>query len=87
VLESLVDFTNQPFSTVMNTLRPASVANGTIYSVSGAYSGRHQYETPRSAIKYVCQTMSTQLIPVGYKVSNDAKLYAGPESNLYVTNP
>lgn len=87
VIENLTDFTGDNFLTVMNTLRPPSVSNGQVYSVTGSYSGRHQYETPREAIKYVCETMSTEAIPVGYKVSNDAKLYAGPESNLFVTNP
>jgi hypothetical protein len=87
VIENYIDFTSDTFNTVMNTLRPAAVSNGTIYTVTGSYSGRHVYETPRSAIQYVCQTMSTEAIPVGYKVSNDAKLYAGPESNLFVTNP
>jgi len=87
VIENYIDFTSASFNTVMNTLRPASVAAGTNYSVAGTYSGRHVYETPRSAIQYVCETMSTEAIPVGYKVSNDCKLYAGPESNLFVTNP
>lgn len=87
VIEDLTDFTGASFSTVMNGLRPSSVNNGTIYSVTGSYSGRHQYETPRSAIQYVCQTMSTGTAPVGYKVSNDIKLYAGLESDLFVTNP
>jgi hypothetical protein len=87
VIENYVDFTGASFNTVMNTLRPASVAAGTNYSVAGTYSGRHVYETPRSAIQYVCETMSTEAIPVGYKVSNDCKLYAGPESDLFVTNP
>lgn len=87
VIENYVDFTSASFNTVMNTLRPTSVSNGTIYTVTGSYSGRHVYETPRDAIKYVCETMSTEAIPVGYKVSNDAKLYAGPESDLFVTNP
>lgn len=87
VIENDTIFTTAGFTTVMNTLRPAAVSNGTIYTVSGSYSGRHQYETPRSAIQYVCETMSTTAVPVGYKVSNDAKLYAGPESNLFVTTP
>lgn len=87
VIESLTDFTAANFTTVMNTLRPSSVNNGTIYTVTGSYSGRHQYETPRSAIQYVCETMSTGTIPVGWKVSNDIKLYAGPEDQLFVTNP
>lgn len=87
VIEALTDFTGASFSTVMNGLRPVSVNNGTIYSVTGSYSGRHQYETPRSAIQYVCQTMSTGTAPVGYRVTNDIKLNAGLESDLFVTNP
>lgn len=87
VIEALTDFTGASFSTVMNGLRPASVNNGTIYSVTGSYSGRHQYETPRSAIQYVCQTMSTGTAPVGYRVTNEIKLNAGLESDLFVTNP
>jgi len=87
VLESEVVFNGSSFTTVINTLRPSSVSNGTIYTVTGSYAGRHIYETPRSAIKYVCQTMSTTAIPVGYKMNNTGSLDAGPESNLFVTNP
>ena len=87
VIESPVEFNGATFSTVLNTLRPSSVGAGTIHSVSGSYAGRHVYETPRDAIKYVCQIMSTESVPVGYKVTNSAKLDAGPEANLYVTNP
>lgn len=91
VIENLTSFASAGFATVMGAsptgLRPTSVGAGTLYSVSGSYSGRHQYETPRSAIKYVCDTMSTAAIPLGYRVNNNATLDAGPESNLYVTNP
>lgn len=95
VIENLTPFSTAGFPTVMGAttatpiagLRPPSVGAGTIYTVSGSYSGRHQYETSRSAIKYVCDTMSTAAVPVGYRVNNNATLDAGPESNLYVTNP
>lgn len=87
VIETPIEFAGSPFSTVINALRPSSVSNGTIYTVTGSYAGRHVYETPRSAIKYVCETMSTTAIPVGYRVNNNATLDAGPESNLFVTNP
>lgn len=95
VIENLTPFSTAGFATVMGAttatpiagLRPPSVGAGTIYTVSGSYSGRHQYETSRSAIKYVCDTMSTAAVPVGYRVNNNATLDAGPESNLYVTNP
>lgn len=87
VIETPIEFTNQGFTTVINTLRPATVSNGTIYSVTGGYSGRHVYQTPRDAIKYVCDTLSTTTIPVGYKVNNTGSLDAGPESSLFVTTP
>lgn len=87
IIETPIEFTNQGFTTVINALRPATVSNGTIYSVTGGYSGRHVYQTPRDAIKYVCDTLSTTTIPVGYKVNNNGSLDAGPESNLFVTNP
>lgn len=87
IIETPVTFTASTFSGAMSALRPASVSNGTIYPVSGGYSGRHVYETPRSAIKYICDTLSTTAIPVGYRVTNDGKLDAGPESSLFVTSP
>lgn len=87
VIEAETSFNLQSFSTVINTLRPDALDNGTIHAVTGTYSGRHQYETPRAAIKYVCETMSTEEIPVGYRVNNNFTLDAGPESNLFVTTP
>jgi hypothetical protein len=87
VIENLTTFTTAGFSTVINALRPSSVSNGTLYTVTGSYTGRHQYETPRSAIQYVCETMSSTTIPVGYRVNNNATLDAGPESSLFVTSP
>lgn len=87
VIEAETSFNLQSFSTVINTLRPLALDNGTIHTVTGSYSGRHQYETPRAAIKYVCETMSTEAIPIGYKVNNNFTLDAGPETNLFVTTP
>lgn len=87
VIEDLLEFTEEDFDTVIAALRPDSVSNGTNFPVSGTYSGRHQYETPRSAIKYICDTMSTEAVSVGYRVNNDGTLDTGPEADLYVTTP
>ncbi|MBO0654236.1 fibronectin type III domain-containing protein [Streptomyces triculaminicus] len=54
---------------------------------SGTYTGRHQYESPRQAITYVCDTMSTTSVPVSWRVNGNGTLDAGPESNLFVTTP
>ncbi|MGY0062852.1 hypothetical protein ACWY4P_41005 [Streptomyces sp. LZ34] len=89
VYENAVEPASATFATAVTMLLPASgaVTVGTLYSVGGTYSGRHLYETPRKAISYVCDTMSTTSVPVGWRVNGDGTLDAGPESNLYVTNP
>ncbi len=91
VYENAVTPASASFATTINALLPASgagaVTAGTIYSVSGQYTGRHQYETPRTAIGYVCDTMSTTSVPVSWRVNGDGTLDAGPDSNLFVTNP
>ena len=89
IFENAIAPASATFATTINMLLPASgaVTAGTIHSVSGQYTGRHQYETPRTAIDYVCDTMSTTSVPVSWRVNGDGTLDAGPEANLYVTTP
>ncbi|KND45386.1 fibronectin type III domain-containing protein [Streptomyces stelliscabiei] len=89
VFENAVEPASASFATAINMLLPASgaVTAGTIHSVSGTYTGRHQYETPRTAIGYVCDTMSSESVPVSWRVNGDGTLDAGPDSDLFVTNP
>lgn len=89
VYENAVEPASASFATTINSLLPASgsVTAGTIYSVAGTYTGRHIYETPRTAISYVCETMSTTSVPVSWRVNGNGTLDAGPESDLYVTTP
>ena len=91
VYENAITPASASFATTINMLLPASGAGsitaGSIYSVSGTYTGRHIYETPRTAINYVCDTMSTTAIPVAWRVNGNGTLDAGPESNLFVTTP
>jgi len=89
VYENAVAPASTSFATAINMLLPASgaVTAGTIYSVSGQYTGHHQYESPRTAIGYVCDTMSTTSVPVSWRVNGNGTLDAGPDSNLFVTNP
>lgn len=89
VYENAVEPASASFATTINMLLPASgaVTAGTIHSVSGTYTGRHQYETPRTAISYVCDTMSSESVPVSWRVNGDGTLDAGPDSDLFVTNP
>lgn len=89
VYENAIEPASASFATTINMLLPASgaVTAGTIHSVSGTYTGRHQYETPRTAISYVCDTMSSESVPVSWRVNGDGTLDAGPDSDLFVTNP
>ncbi|MCX4813694.1 hypothetical protein OG601_24145 [Streptomyces sp. NBC_01239] len=87
IIENTLTFTNETFANTVRDLLPASVSEGTLYSVAGTFSSTFQFVTPRSAVQYVCDTMSTNSVPVSWRVNGDASLDAGPESSLYVTNP
>jgi hypothetical protein len=89
VYENAIEAASASFADTINMLLPASgaVTAGTIHSVAGTYTGRHQYETPRTAIGYVCDTMSSESVPVSWRVNGDGTLDAGPDSDLFVTNP
>ncbi|MEV8033887.1 hypothetical protein [Streptomyces sp. NPDC086182] len=89
VYENAIEPASTSFATAINMLLPASgaVTAGTIYSVSGQYTGHHQYESPRTAITYVCDTMSTTSVPVSWRVNGTGTLDAGPDSNLFTVNP
>jgi len=89
VYENAVEPASASFAATITMLLPASgaVTAGTLYSVSGTYTGHHQYETPRKAIGYVCDTMSTSSVPVSWRVNGNGTLDAGPDSSLFVTNP
>ena len=91
VYENAITPASASFAATINMLLPASgagaVTAGTIYSVAGQYTGKHQYESPRQAISYVCDTMSTTSVPVSWRVNGNGTLDAGPDANLFVTNP
>lgn len=89
VYENAIEPASASFATTINMLLPASgaITAGTIHSVPGTYTGRHQYETPRTAVSYVCDTMSSESVPVSWRVNGDGTLDAGPDSDLFVTNP
>lgn len=77
-------FTGQTFANTIRALLPASgaITEGTLHSVAGTYTGRHQWESPRKAIAYVCDTFSAE-----YRVNHNGTLDAGLAANLFVTTP
>ncbi|WP_406170356.1 fibronectin type III domain-containing protein [Streptomyces canus] len=89
VYENAVEPASASFADTVTMLLPASgaVTTGTLYSVTGQYTGHHQYESPRSAITYVCDTMSTTSVPVSWRVNGNGTLDAGPDSSLFAATP
>ncbi|MFF8482320.1 fibronectin type III domain-containing protein [Streptomyces antibioticus] len=89
VYENAVTAASASFADTIRMLLPASgaVTEGTLYPVTGTYTGTHQWQSPRDAIQYVCQTMSTTSVPVSWRVNGDGTLDAGPEADLFVTTP
>ncbi|WP_199546585.1 fibronectin type III domain-containing protein [Streptomyces sp. N35] len=90
VLETAVEVNSQTFANTIRALlpTPGPVTEGTLYPVGTTYSGRHVYESPRQAIQYVCDTFAAAAgTPVSWRVNGDGTLDAGPEADLYVTDP
>jgi hypothetical protein len=89
VYENAVTAASASFADTIRMLLPGSgaITEGALYSVAGLYSGTHRYESPRKAIQYVCDTMSTPSTPVSWRVNNTGTIDAGPDSSLFVTTP
>lgn len=76
IIEDEITFNSVNFSTAISGLLPPSVTAGTIGSVSGTYSGIHQWQTPRKAIQYVCDTMSQPPEPINLLTANNSSFEA-----------
>lgn len=82
VIEDLITIDNLTFENTLRALLPASVTEGTLFNIGETFKGTFQYVSPREAIDYVCETLDAE-----WKVSGDARLYAGRASDLFVSNP
>lgn len=72
VIEDEIQLTSVNFATAIQTLLPPAVTVGTVGGVSGTYSGFHQWQTPRKAIQYVCDTMSQAPSPINLISDNNS---------------
>jgi hypothetical protein len=82
VLESAVVLTGATFVNAVRALLPDAVAEGTLTAVAGTITSTFQYQTRRTALDYVVQTMGG-----AYRVNGDGTLDAGPLDSLYYTTP
>lgn len=80
VFETPVVLIAASFATSINALLPSggAVTAGVINSVSGTYTGRHEFQTPRRALDYVADAFSAE-----WRVTGDGKLDAGLATQLY----
>ncbi|MER7131308.1 fibronectin type III domain-containing protein [Streptosporangium saharense] len=84
VFEAAVQITGQTFPATIRALLGSSTAvvEGVLSSVPGAYSGRHQWQSRRKAISYVCDTMGAE-----WRVNGDGTLDAGLATGLFRSAP
>lgn len=85
-------FTSAAYSTVVNTLRPASVGAGTIYPMpsSASYTGGFVWQLPSKALTSFAQQVTQGSAPTQiaeWRVNNNCTLDFGPVASLYQTNP
>lgn len=83
VIETLRTYNAQTLSSVItDLLAGTAIKPGTLHSVTGLYSGTHQWVTPRKAIDYVTSTMNAE-----WRVRGDGYLDVGQVEDLYPTEP
>lgn len=77
---------NDEFHLVIAALLPASgsVTAGSIFNIGENFSSTFQFQNPRDAIDYVCQTVG---VDAAWRVNGDGTLDAGLESQIFQTNP
>jgi hypothetical protein len=75
-----IQVSGQSFANSVRALLPTggAVTEGTLSAIAGTYTGFHQWQTPRSAIDYVCDYF------VGdWRVNGTGTLDAGPATTLF----
>lgn len=77
------------FTGGVRALLPASgaVTEGTLYSVTGSFTGGYVYISPRKAIADFCSYFNNSLGECEWRVNGDATLDAGTIDQLYQTTP
>jgi hypothetical protein len=84
VFEFPQEFDADTFAVVIGAVLPpsGSITAGTIHSLPGLYTGRHQYVTSRQIIDYVTSTYGAE-----WRINNNGTLDAGLVTDLYATTP
>ncbi|PZG53123.1 hypothetical protein C1I98_06080 [Spongiactinospora gelatinilytica] len=84
IFESPLSINGQTFANSIRAILGSgtAVVEGTLHSVPGTYTGRHQWESRRKALAYVCSTFGAE-----YRVNGNGTLDAGTQAQLYAATP
>lgn len=87
VYETAVELTSSSFTNAIRQLLPGAgvggaITEGTLHTVAGSYTGRHQFQSPRQAINYV-----VGLFDADWRVNGNGTLDAGLPEDLYDADP
>lgn len=85
VFETALELTAATFATAIGAALPpsGSIISGTLHSVPGTYTGRHQWVNSRQVLDYITSMYAGS----EWRVNNDGSLDAGLIADLYVTTP
>lgn len=86
VIEDLMKIENESFEDTIRAILTgtgtSSVTEGTLFNIGETYTGSFQFQSPREALDYVCDTLGAD-----WYVTGDARLMAGRSEDLFVTEP
>lgn len=84
VFETPLELNSVGFGTAIAAALPpnGAITAGTIHSIAGTYTGRHQWVTSRQIVDYI-----TSVYGAEWRVNNNGTLDAGTVSQLYATTP
>ncbi|GAA4849788.1 hypothetical protein GCM10023403_10740 [Pseudonocardia benzenivorans] len=81
VIETPKTYSGNTFSSVITDLIPGSLAVGTLTNTGlTTYTGTQQWQSPREAIDYVCDTLGAT-----WRINPDFTLDAGPQSAVFAS--
>lgn len=81
VYETAKTYSGATFSAVVTDLLPPAITPGTLTNTGlPTYTGTQQYQSPREALDYVCDTVGAE-----WRVNGDGTLDAGPASAVFAS--
>lgn len=82
VLEAAVTLTNASLATAVGAIINPSISInvGTVHSIAGSYTGKHQFQTRREALTIICDAFGAE-----FRVNGNGTVDVGTAAQLYNT--